>query len=343
MPEEVEEKILAETKIRFGEGHLSNLSKKEQERIRTMEYPKSTEQQFLINLADKKTTELMEKCGVSGYKVPEKNFHLLPAQVYEECRGGQSGDSGTEAFTCHTSQGVFVKADDMRNDNLFFGETVFHELLHFKSHFALEAKTEEAGDEEKRRPRVRASIYRSGSTVYSSMKKDREGELHAHFKGLDEAVVSYEERKFAKDTLMNLPMFQREKEWLDSPEAELIKDNISRERRVPKEYITWVSKDGKEFRAISYGHITETYDYVLNEIQKEFPDKYPAKDDISREFLKSMFDGKLLGLARIVEKTFGKGSFRVLGIMTTKPDSAINVFESLKSLRRAQLSRKNRS
>jgi len=49
--------------------------------------------------------------------------------------------------------------------------------------------------------------------------------------------------------------------------------------------------------------------------------------------LKSNFSGKLLSIASLVEKTFGEGYFRILGTMTNKPDSAIQMLEVLRKAR----------
>jgi len=57
--------------------------------------------------------------------------------------------------------------------------------------------------------------------------------------------------------------------------------------------------------------------------------------------LKTHFTGRLLPVARLVEGTFGEGSFRLLGNMTTEKQSGILHLESFKKLRAKQIKLKS--
>jgi hypothetical protein len=48
--------------------------------------------------------------------------------------------------------------------------------------------------------------------------------------------------------------------------------------------------------------------------------------------LNAHFTGRLLEIGRLVEKTFGKESFRILGNMDTDGKSAVLCFETLKKM-----------
>ena len=74
-------------------------------------------------------------------------------------------------------------------------------------------------------------------------------------------------------------------------------------------------------------------EYVCSEIQKQFPDKYQSIEEVFKEFLKANFTGQLLGIARLVEQTFGEGSFRLLGNMTEDKSSAVLYLDSLRKAR----------
>jgi len=76
-----------------------------------------------------------------------------------------------------------------------------------------------------------------------------------------------------------------------------------------------MSRDGKDGVTISYQPHREVLDFVVDKIQKELPDQYSSKEQVLTEFLKAFFTGQISSLARLVEKTFGPGSFEVLGMM----------------------------
>jgi len=57
--------------------------------------------------------------------------------------------------------------------------------------------------------------------------------------------------------------------------------------------------------------------------------------------LKAHFTGNLLTIKKLVEKTFGKRSFLVLGNMTNDHESGVLHLETLKVFRRDQIRQKN--
>ena len=85
----------------------------------------------------------------------------------------------------------------------------------------------------------------------------------------------------------------------------------------------------KSYEIISYPRQRAILSFVVSEIQEEFSKKYKANEDVSLEFLKAFFTGYLLPIARLVETTFGKGSFRVLGMMGDDKETPITVWEYL--------------
>ncbi len=78
---------------------------------------------------------------------------------------------------------------------------------------------------------------------------------------------------------------------------------------------------------------TFTVANVIQEIQKELPETYPDTDDVLEEFTKAFFTGRLMQLGKIVEQTFGKGSFRILGMMKDDRESPVEVLETLRKMR----------
>ena len=57
-------------------------------------------------------------------------------------------------------------------------------------------------------------------------------------------------------------------------------------------------------------------DWLIDGIFERNPEQFKSKDEVFQLFVESMFKGTSLPLARIIEKTYGKGWFRLLGGMT---------------------------
>ena len=81
--------------------------------------------------------------------------------------------------------------------------------------------------------------------------------------------------------------------------------------------ITWDIIQSK----ISWRNLEEKNTKVTEEIINNYPEKYVSKEAIRKEFLKAHFNGNFLKIAQLIENTFGKGSFRTLGMMNTNDET----------------------
>jgi hypothetical protein len=77
----------------------------------------------------------------------------------------------------------------------------------------------------------------------------------------------------------------------------------------------------------SYKEQREVLNYICEEISKSMSEKYANPDAVFKEFLSAHFTGRLLPIAKIIEKVFGKRSFRVLSNMNTDIESGILTLE----------------
>lgn len=289
------------------------------------EIPKSEEESMLLALVNQKTNELMEKSGIAPYDVSEQSFHLILGDIVTE--GGYF-----DALTFPLRQAIVMAEKRVRISPLVFFLMAFHELLHLKSHLTLEIGEGEV----ERGKRIQKSIFREGVGISSPQKKWMRGEGHEHFRGLNEAIIATEKRRFYGE-MASIPLLGPEWKRLNSSEVVAARERIGREYHLPLEDIIWVSRDGEDWRAIGSNWQRKVYDLVCIQISEAFPEKYPFIKDVRKEFLKSFFGGNLLSIGHLVEKVFGKGSFRALGSMDRDDDSAIQALEGLRSRRRRLL------
>ncbi|MFZ2072547.1 MAG: hypothetical protein WAV10_02630, partial [Minisyncoccia bacterium] len=127
-------------------------------------------------------------------------------------------------------------------------------------------------------------------------------------------------------------------EWLESDEAKELKKKLSDKKKIPEDDIVWIGNKGEnDWEIITYMRQREVLNFVCAEIQKQFPDQYQSADEVYKVFLNAHFTGKLLELARLVDGTFGEGSFRLLGNMTVDKESGVLTYEALKKARIRQL------
>jgi hypothetical protein len=110
---------------------------------------------------------------------------------------------------------------------------------------------------------------------------------------------------------------------------------VAKKEEIPLDDIFWVgkyiNKEGNyDYEYILYPKQRDVLNYVCAEIQKQFPERFQSPDVVYKLFLNAHFTGRLLEIGRLVEKTFGKENFRIIGNMGTKGKSAVLCFETLK-------------
>lgn len=302
---------------------LETSSPKLVEKLKKFEYKKSEKELALIDFANKETNELMKEADTEPYDIPANNYHIISSELYKKEIGGSG------AVTYSDSQSIVVDREHFRGNPVILGSVFLHETLHLKAHTSMEVE-EIVG-------KTKITPYRKGVRVESSQIQNRSGKSHTHFKGLEEAIVSTQEKKLL-NKILDLPLLKEEKKWLMSDEAQKLKKQIAQNRGFSEDEIVWIGKKEENFYD-SFGYLKQrqVLDYVCAEIQKEFPDLYESSDDVFKEFLKSNFTGRLLPIARLVEGTFGEGSFRILGNMTNEKESAVLTLETLKKVRLKQI------
>ncbi len=303
--------------------HFESLSQREREQFEKLEYPKSEKELALIQFANEETSRLMQEAGIEPYDVPVDNFHIIPPELFKK-----AASDDVTAAVFNTKQGIIFDAQHFRDNPVNFGAVALHELLHLKAHFSMEVQEED--------DKVSKTPYREGVAIRALQRYRYHGKDHQHFAGLGEAIVAETEKRFLAK-LLDHPELATEKKWLMSDEAKEMKRKLVEERGIPEDDIIWVGKKSNDdWEAVSYPRQRDVLSYVCAEIQKQFPNEYQDADDVYKIFLKAHFTGQLLLLGRLVEKTFGGGSFRLLGNMDTDSKSGVLHLESLKKARARQ-------
>ena len=320
VPKSVKEEA-SDYKRKFLHDHFESLLPSEKERLKKLEYPKSEKEIALINFANEETSRLMQEAGVESYNVPIDNFHILPSDFYQEIKGK---DTNSDASTSFVNQGIIFDAKYMRNNPVHFGSISLHELLHLKGHMSIEVEETSDGKHS-------TTQYREGVTVKPAQKLGFHGMFHTHFSGLHEAIVSTQQKK-SYPKMLELPILAEEKKRIFSEDIIKLKEKIANKREISPDEIIWVG-DENEVETFSYRAQRRVLEYVCQEIQKEFPSEFSSEDEVFKVFLGAQFTGRLLPIAKFVEKTFGQGGFRLLSNMDTTRDSANVHLEALRKKR----------
>lgn len=265
---------------------------------------------------DEAINEVREQLGLPIFRISEGNIFVLPEDAYEKV-AGEIEDEEYEVATSDTeNQHVYLRERIARQYPLHAALALAHELIHQRQALSFEIPEAPIKHEGLRKSAV---PYREGLGAYATVKKIREGKDHEHFTGLDEAVVENFVMRHLKQRILNNPAFAAEREWLTTEEAKHIQKEVARRESIPeedaREEIAWVSPDGRG-EPFSYRPQREVLSYLAQEIATQFPDRFKSPSDVINLFEEGLFIApRLLTIGRYIEKTFGKGSFRLLGEM----------------------------
>jgi len=318
--EEQKEQRRAEYQNKLGDGHLEGFDADLALEIQRSEIPKTENQRNIITSINEITNGMMLEAGVHPYHLPEANFHMLPKEVYSRIVRKETVAGNAD----YRRQAIFMNESLMNGSDIVFAETAFHELLHLKGKLVVEVNEDEDG-------KLRETLYRKGVNVRSVQEKLAREANNESFNGLHEAVVVEETmRRF--DQIVSDPLFKDELDRLHSERFEKIRKVTAEKKGYKEDEIYWISEDGRRALVFPYPEYRGVYDYLKEQIADEHADDGLSEEEISKEFLKSHFTGHLVTIAKYTEKTFGQGSFRLLGMMKSR-ESALQVMEWLTKAR----------
>lgn len=228
------------------------------------------------------------------------DYHQLSADNYHVIKGDEyikeRGDDSTACFSSITFS-VFFNNDVVSKNNHLFINMALHETLHSAMHLAYGVI-----DDEEDKEKYKYGRYRAGVAAYSYDGQPK----HVHFKGLDEAIVS-----------------------------EMQKDVLQEVLKQPK--IVSLFEEGRaeddERIEFPYQKNRMVLNYICSEIAQQMPDEYKDESEVKKEFFKAHISGRLLKIAHLVDDTFGKGSFRILGNMNDDKESGQLHLEQFNKLR----------
>ncbi len=278
---------------------------------------KNTEMLAIIQYANEYTNTLLLQHSIEPYDIPAQNIHALKPVDFAKIENAFS------AFAHPLSHMIVISANN-RLSKTQAALTLIHEMLHLKGYKAIQIE-----DTEKKDPEL--TNYRTGVAMESSQSADS---FHEHFIGLNEAIVSTLETRALASTL-HYPGYEKDKASFDDPDTQKYL-SLLKTKGMRIDDISNAKKDGEKWiiSRTGYPRHREVLDFIAEKIFEDNTDIYENTEDVYRLFFDAHFSGKLLTIARLVEHSFGEGSFRILGNMGTDSESARTHLDTFKKLHR---------
>lgn len=285
------------------------------------EHPKELDD--LIPIINAHLKEFLEYYGINSIDIPAKNIHIvdqskLTPQQIELLK--QRPDKTNGLYVPET-QLIAMFLDYSEGGKLAFLQTLVHEVLHVNSFLSFQklrgqeaergyklTARSEAGEEET----ISLGLRRTGFRIRS-----RSGNVY--FYDLDESIITELTMRFDWKYFPQLPQLagecQRRQEILEGGSRRLGK-SIEKLRREIANVTTNRLEDGRwvtTLKGYSWDKERAKFNKLIDDLYEKNESEFSSREEVFDLFARAVMTERLLPVARLVEKTFGKGSFRKIG------------------------------
>ncbi len=286
----------------------------EHNQVDAHEKEKPTELENLIVRINDKMADFLEQYGVTSIEIPPPNVHMLDKSKLdaEQKKKFEELYKNNPGLYMPNQQGIVLFRDYEDGNKLLMIQTLVHEMLHMESFNSFQktsAEDAEIGlikDDEK----AGLAPRRSGFSIRAMDEKK------LFFNEINEAIITELMIRFEHAYFSEWP--ELAKEIKESDEAILHlsnRDNIPIEEL--KKEIGTVRKNADSLSSdlISYGYrgARKQLWSLVDDLFEKNRSEFKSKEEIFDLFVSATMNGGLLPVARLIEKTYGKGSFREMG------------------------------
>ncbi len=261
------------------------------------ERAKTPEELEIISGALAHLPDFIKEYGGVPAPISPSHFHIIDSSKLPEGRRQNYKDFA--GLYCPSQQSSFIFVPSTRGDKLLLANVSMHEAIHFNSFQSSDF------DREIRKMSDRAAGL-------SIMVKEGE-ERVAYFNYIDEAVTEELTKRFDNKYFGAIPALAKEVEERGELRAKFAC------RAVAEDFL--ILKLGSEnILAQRYANDEERNKFwnMVEEIQQKNANQFKTKEDVFGIFAEAYFTGKKLKVARLIEKTYGRGYFGKLGEKTKR-------------------------
>lgn len=278
------------------------------------EREKTIEELSLIRQINEKMRSFVERYGGQFIEVRPENIHIidkdkLDPDQWRHIKKNMDVRSVPGKYNFgHESIGLLL----ILGQNIYeFAQILTHEIIHFNSFQSVNVEWDDDKKEEGNLIERRVGM--------GMMSRKKEEESREYFIQLNEAITEELARRFIRENFGEFPELAESIRYRDEYIHNIDAKNVEAEdvyiRTFQKKKGYWKSHLGI---SKTYEDERKFLDDLARELYKKNVEQFSSKEEVLSEFFKAALSGKVLSLARLVEKTFGKGSFRDIAIRTSE-------------------------
>jgi len=301
---EKEESILQYFKDKF-ENNTISFGEKE----------KNPELQEMISRTNESFKVFLEDYGIEAVKIASENIHIIDLEQFtpEDLQRMKKHFGTDYGFHSSFKQGIGV-FKDYDTSKLSFLQTLVHEMMHLQSFGSFQVSSKESAEMTLKKDNDIANfnIRRSGFSVGTLDGK------RLLFEKIDESVITELQIRFEKQHMLDWPEIREDLEERDKNIKLFAEEKNSSTEDLNRNVATITIDSSGKYKLKSYPYYEDrrSFNSLLDDLYKKNTDDFASREDVFKLFAEASLKGSLLPVARLIEKTFGKGSFRRLGEVT---------------------------
>ncbi len=297
----------------------TNDKTKEFERV---ELKKSPETRKLISDIIKNMGEFLLQYGVKAVNVSPDNIAMLDYSKLTDEQKEEIKKENNQGGYYPWRQKIIANIDITKKSSAELTEIIAHELIHLNSFQSLQTTSKDDREMVLQRAKSKELAYLKRRRIGLSIKDKENKELGVF---IDEATTSELTARFCDF------FFSKNETLKEAAEKKkkFIEENVPPQKKAEAqndilEVKTKQQESGEyktEIISYSYPKWREALNIIIDELFERNKDKFSSREEIFNLFADAHFSGKLLPLARLLEKSYSKGFFRFLSEISKKERS----------------------
>lgn len=283
----------------------------------------------VLNLINAQMKEFLLGYGLESLDIRPSKIYVLDApkvkKDFLKLRGvapDKSKDIG--GWFNLSAQEIFLFFGYKDGMKLLVAHTIVHELIHFNSFYSSQlSRTQNestlgeigiADDENPEDPLTGDWMINMRRYGFAMQIRGEKPDLY--FNELNEAIVEALALRFTDKYLKPLPIFQEDlkrKEKLSPDNRRDDPDSLATEETTPKRFFGLIDGKTRIACVTAYKAERQILDKLIDDLYEMNKDQYSSREDVFNLFVNAMLKGRMLPLARLMKKSFGKDALRELG------------------------------
>lgn len=269
--------------------------------------------------------DFLARYGARPLDIPFSSIMLADSSKLTPEQLASRETSGVSAVYSGKFQKIIVWVDLDSMPRLRQYHVVIHEMIHMHSFQSWHGSPEH--------PAGKPSEYQlglEGGSEQVSINQRRTGFLisgkhgNSYFRDINESVTDELVLCFDREYFKDFSDLARDLSYRDL----FVKDQAHRrgvsEDDIIRDFISVSEHEGVDggmvlrFQPASYRKEREEFRKLVADLYEKNQDSFQSQEAVFEEFARAAMTGRILPIARLIEKTYGKGSFRILGEETDK-------------------------